>query len=178
MVFSATVSLMLAPFLLPKMHDRYFFAADLCSIALAFIIPRLWFVPVGLQISSTLAYVPILCEFYDDLHQGQLTFCEFAYVALPVAVCVNTALVCYRVSVYFAGRSATLGFREASGIPAWTGSEDIHSLSRSADSATNRRDAADLEVPSERPALSKNARRTHDFCLSKAETGRAPLTPV
>jgi hypothetical protein len=37
--------------------------------------------------------------------------------------------------------------------------------------------AADLEVPSERPALSKNARRTHDFCLSKAETGPRPFNP-
>jgi hypothetical protein len=48
------------PFILPKMHDRYFFAADLMSIGLAFTNRRLWFVPVLFQCSSLLAYVPVL----------------------------------------------------------------------------------------------------------------------
>jgi Gpi18-like mannosyltransferase len=98
LVFSATVSLTLAPFLLPKMHDRYFFAADLCSIALAFLVPRLWFVPVALQISSTLAYVPFLSGGHG-------------YKVMPIAVFINTALVCYLVTVYVAATQRDLADR-------------------------------------------------------------------
>ena len=54
---AATCSVALVPFVLPKMHDRYFFPADLLSIALAFYVPRLWFVALLFQLSSTLAYV-------------------------------------------------------------------------------------------------------------------------
>ena len=53
---AATCSVALVPFVLPKMHDRYFFPADLLSIALAFYVPRLWFVPLLFQLSSSLAY--------------------------------------------------------------------------------------------------------------------------
>ena len=49
-----------APFLLPKMHDRYFFAANLLSIVLIFSHSKLLFVPVGLQLASLAAYIPYL----------------------------------------------------------------------------------------------------------------------
>ncbi|HNH04321.1 MAG TPA: hypothetical protein PLF18_06225 [Anaerolineales bacterium] len=52
MVLLAFVSAMLIPFLLPKMHDRYFYPADVLSIVLAFYWPALWFMPILLQISS------------------------------------------------------------------------------------------------------------------------------
>jgi hypothetical protein len=38
------------------MHERYFFLADVLSVALAFYRPRLWFVPLLVQTSSLLAY--------------------------------------------------------------------------------------------------------------------------
>jgi Gpi18-like mannosyltransferase len=104
LVFSATVSLTLAPFLLPRMHDRYFFAADLCSIALAFLVPRLWFVPVALQISSTIAYVPYISGGHG-------------YTVMPVAVFINTALACYFIGVYIADHLATSGSNLARAIP-------------------------------------------------------------
>jgi Gpi18-like mannosyltransferase len=55
MLLLALISLMLMPFLLPKMHDRYFYPADVVSIALAFYNPSLWFVPVFYQIISATA---------------------------------------------------------------------------------------------------------------------------
>lgn len=51
-VLLAFISAMLIPFLLPKMHDRYFYPADVLSIVLAFYWPALWFMPILLQISS------------------------------------------------------------------------------------------------------------------------------
>ena len=55
-VFLAVLSLLLTPFFLPKMHDRYFFPADVFSIVLAFYRPRLWYVPVVVGAASLTAY--------------------------------------------------------------------------------------------------------------------------
>ncbi|HUH99351.1 MAG TPA: hypothetical protein VLZ89_18470 [Anaerolineales bacterium] len=60
LVLMSLVSAALVPFVLPKMHDRYFYAADVLSLLAAFYMPELWFVPVLCQIISTLAYVVFL----------------------------------------------------------------------------------------------------------------------
>ncbi|MBL8099685.1 MAG: glycosyltransferase family 39 protein [Anaerolineales bacterium] len=54
--FTALASVALIPFLLPKMHDRYFYPADVFSYAVAILFPEIWFVPIMFQISSTIAY--------------------------------------------------------------------------------------------------------------------------
>jgi Gpi18-like mannosyltransferase len=51
----ALVSLALMPFLLPKMHDRYFFFADVFAYVAACVSPRLFWAAVGFQASSLLA---------------------------------------------------------------------------------------------------------------------------
>jgi hypothetical protein len=51
-ILIAFISAMLIPFLLPKMHDRYFYPADVLSLLLAFYWPSLWFMPILLQLSS------------------------------------------------------------------------------------------------------------------------------
>jgi Gpi18-like mannosyltransferase len=48
----AVISTALVPFVLPKMHDRYFYPTDVLSIVLAFYWPALWFVPMLYQIVS------------------------------------------------------------------------------------------------------------------------------
>lgn len=58
----ALISLSLAPFVLPKMHERYFYPADALSLAVAFWMPGLWAVPVLFQISSGLSYMPFLAQ--------------------------------------------------------------------------------------------------------------------
>ena len=86
LLLAATLSLLLVPFLLPKMHDRYFYAVDVVAIALAWHDRRLWYAPVLSQLSSAIAYVPILSEAAFGIDDG--------YVALgPVAVVINTVLV-------------------------------------------------------------------------------------
>jgi Gpi18-like mannosyltransferase len=56
----ATFSALLAPYVLPKMHERYFFAADVLSIAYAFFFPRHFFVPLLIGGVSFFAYLPFL----------------------------------------------------------------------------------------------------------------------
>jgi len=48
------------PFLLPEMHERYFYLADAISIIYAFYFPRYFFIPIIEQISSLLSYAPFL----------------------------------------------------------------------------------------------------------------------
>jgi len=52
----ALISVTLTPFVLPNMHDRYFYPADALSIALAFYLPELWFIPILFQLISGLSY--------------------------------------------------------------------------------------------------------------------------
>lgn len=60
LVLAALVSAALVPFLLPKMHDRYFYPADVFSFTAALLAPKLWFVPILFQISSGIAYSAFL----------------------------------------------------------------------------------------------------------------------
>lgn len=60
LAFTALVSAALTPCLLPKMHDRYFYTADVFSIIVAFLVPGTWFIPIAYQIISLLSYMPYL----------------------------------------------------------------------------------------------------------------------
>ncbi len=51
-VFLATFAVLLAPYILPKMHGRYFFPAEIFALILAFRSPRYWYAPVVLQLAS------------------------------------------------------------------------------------------------------------------------------
>ena len=54
------ISALLLPFFLPKMHERYFYVADLLSIILPFFQPALFFVPLVMLSISFFAYQPTL----------------------------------------------------------------------------------------------------------------------
>ena len=56
-------SVAITAFLLPHMHERYFFPADALSLAFAFYVPRLYVLPIFFQISSYMVYRNYL--FYD-----------------------------------------------------------------------------------------------------------------
>ena len=64
LVFLATFSVLIMPYFLPKMHDRYFFPADIIAIILAFYCPRYWYVPVVIGSVSVLAYMPYLFNMF------------------------------------------------------------------------------------------------------------------
>src|SRR6185312_1653043 len=56
----AFLAAFLFPFVLPRMHDRYFYLADLLSVALALTRPRGWLIAALVQIGSLTAYAPFL----------------------------------------------------------------------------------------------------------------------
>ena len=60
LVYLATFSTLMVPFLLPMMHDRYFYPASVIAIVFAFYIPKYWFIPVVIGLVATLAGFPYL----------------------------------------------------------------------------------------------------------------------
>jgi Gpi18-like mannosyltransferase len=60
-VLAGTVSVLLVPFLLPAMHERYFYLADALTVLAAFHLPRrLWALPILEQFASLFSYLPFL----------------------------------------------------------------------------------------------------------------------
>lgn len=58
-----TVSVILVPFVLPSMHERYFYLADLLTVILACHLPRrTWYVPIVVQFVSLLSYIPAIFD--------------------------------------------------------------------------------------------------------------------
>lgn len=54
------LSLLMTPFFLPKMHERFFYPADVLSIAYGFYFPRQYYVPIAVSFASFFAYQPFL----------------------------------------------------------------------------------------------------------------------
>jgi Gpi18-like mannosyltransferase len=53
------ISAILVPFVLPSMHERYFYLADVLTVVLAFHLPRrLWFIPIIVEFCSLMCYIP------------------------------------------------------------------------------------------------------------------------
>jgi Gpi18-like mannosyltransferase len=53
------ISAVLVPFVLPSMHERYFYLADVLTLVLAFYLPRqLWFIPIIVEFCSLMCYIP------------------------------------------------------------------------------------------------------------------------
>ena len=56
----AMLAVLLVPFFTPKMHERYFYPADMLSIAYGFFFPQYFFVPIVMNLISFFAYQPFL----------------------------------------------------------------------------------------------------------------------
>ena len=97
-VLLATFSVLVMPYILPKMHDRFFFPADVISIILAFYFPRFWYVPAIIGLTSLLSY-PFFLLGYRPLEPAIL-----ALFLLPAIGVLGQELV--RV---FAGKAPSPG---------------------------------------------------------------------
>ena len=60
LVLAAATTLVLVPYLLPGMHERYFFPADILCLVYAFYFPRRWYVAVLAEFASFFTYLPYL----------------------------------------------------------------------------------------------------------------------
>ncbi|GAA0233647.1 hypothetical protein [Cryptosporangium japonicum] len=59
-VAAAASFALIVPFLQPRMHERYFYLADVLTLVLAFYVPRRWYLPLIVQAASFLSYLPFL----------------------------------------------------------------------------------------------------------------------
>ena len=59
-VVLATTVVLAVPFLLPEMHERYFYLADVLTVISAFCVRRYWPVAVVVTSCSLLSYAPFL----------------------------------------------------------------------------------------------------------------------
>jgi hypothetical protein len=75
------------PFLLPEMHERYFYLADVTSIIYAFYFPRYFYIAVIIQLCSLLSYAPFL------LHIEIVNLAYVAFAVLVITVITVTDLV-------------------------------------------------------------------------------------
>jgi Gpi18-like mannosyltransferase len=87
-VVAACASLLLMPYLLPKMHERYFYAFELASLCLACINPRYIALAIVAQVDGVLSYLP-----YD--RQWQVHYDVFA------AALGNTLLALFLLRQFF-----------------------------------------------------------------------------
>ncbi|MCL2364232.1 MAG: hypothetical protein FWC71_06170 [Defluviitaleaceae bacterium] len=68
------------PFVLPKMHDRYLFLADVLSIVLVAFNKKLWFVPIVTILASYTSYVWTL--------MGHTTLINYVYLSVALGVVI------------------------------------------------------------------------------------------
>jgi Gpi18-like mannosyltransferase len=81
----ALASALLVPFVLPYMHERYFYAADCLAIIYAFYFPRRFYVPLVVGTISLFSYFPFLF--------GDFVVIKLAYLALLMAIVLVIVLV-------------------------------------------------------------------------------------
>ena len=99
-LLAACASLMLMPYLLPKMHDRYFYAFELASIALACLNLRYLPVAVVAQLDGVLSYL----GFERGIAMG----------LLPAALC-NTFIEIFPSCLTSGAASVDFAFRNSPG---------------------------------------------------------------
>jgi Gpi18-like mannosyltransferase len=87
----ALVFALAIPFLLPEMHERYFYLADAISIIYAFYFPRYSFIAVSMISCSLLSYAPYL------LHTQivNLAYVAFAVLVITIITTVDLVLTLY-----------------------------------------------------------------------------------
>jgi Gpi18-like mannosyltransferase len=67
LIHLATISVLFMPYILPKMHERYFYPADILSIIFAFYFPQYRWVAIAVQMSSLFSYIgtPIFIQIFS-----------------------------------------------------------------------------------------------------------------
>jgi Gpi18-like mannosyltransferase len=99
-VFLSTLSVLLIPYLLPRMHERYFYLADILATMYAFYNPRRWFLPVIIIFASFISYMPFL--------SGQVSWFSALHIDLRVGATILLGVIVFMLYDYFISERATL----------------------------------------------------------------------
>ena len=91
LILCATVCVATMPFLLPKMHDRFFYLMDVLTFLTVFFLPHLWMFAVAAQVASGLVYLSYL--FFPP----EMSFASPGAILVALAVLVNTFAICFLV---------------------------------------------------------------------------------
>lgn len=75
-ILMSLASVLIIPYLLPRMHERYFYVADLIAVLYAFYRRGRWLVPLVVVGTSLISYMPFLYK--------QVSFLSWAHVDLRV----------------------------------------------------------------------------------------------
>ncbi len=79
------------PFLLPEMHERYFYLADVVSIIYAFFFPRFFYIAIITQLCSLLSYAPYF--FHTEIIS--LSYIAVAILAITIITFADLVLTLY-----------------------------------------------------------------------------------
>ncbi|MBD2528768.1 hypothetical protein H6G97_03985 [Nostoc flagelliforme FACHB-838] len=96
LIHLATISVLFMPYILPKMHQRYFYPADILSIIFAFYFPRYLWVAIVVQMASLFSYLgtPIFIQLFSIPLGFTLWFivckCDVIYPKLRSELSSNT----------------------------------------------------------------------------------------
>lgn len=90
-VTAAAFFALVVPFVLPGMHERYFYLADVLTLVLAFYRPRLWFAALLVESASLLTYLPFL--FWQMPHGPLVPLRVPATMMFAAAVAIGYSLV-------------------------------------------------------------------------------------
>ena len=80
------ISVLIIPYVLPRMHERYFFLADIFSFMYALFNPSEWYIAGMVILASTLSYMPFL--------SSQVAFLSFAHIDLRIPALFLFAALC------------------------------------------------------------------------------------
>lgn len=87
----ALVFALAIPFLLPDMHERYFYLADVVSIIYAFYFPRYFFIAIIMQLCSLLSYAP----YFLNREVVSLSYVAVAVLAITIVTMTDLVLTLY-----------------------------------------------------------------------------------
>lgn len=82
-VHLAALSVLIMPFILPRMLDRFFIPAEMIAVILAFYLPRVWYIPVLIGLTNFMVHVLHLYQ-YKPIPLNRLSILILVSIAVLV----------------------------------------------------------------------------------------------